>query len=491
MTDVSLPQRFADWFAQRGWKPHPHQITLLKAARQGRSALLIAPTGGGKTLAGFLPSLVELAEAPPSGLHTLYVSPLKALAVDIHRNLGMPIEELGLPIRLETRTGDTPHKKRERQRADPPHMLMTTPESLVLLLSYEDAPAIFAGLQAVIVDELHALAGTKRGDLLSLGLARLARLSPRHRRIGLSATVAWPDDLAAYLSYGAPVTRITGGAGAEPEASILDTGEPLPWAGHMAVHAIPAVMDAIRKHRTTLVFVNTRAQAELAFRELWRLNDENLSIGLHHGSLAAEQRRKIEAAMARGELRAVVATSSLDLGIDWGDVDLVVQLGAPKGVSRLIQRIGRANHRLDEPSRALLVPGNRFEELECRAALDALRAHELDGDRPRPGGLDVLAQHVMGMACSAPFEADALYEEIRSAAPYAELSRKDFDDVLRFVEHGGYALRAYERWRRLFRDSIGRYHALSPKVAQRYRMNIGTIVESPMLKVVLGRSRVL
>ncbi|HTS90408.1 MAG TPA: ligase-associated DNA damage response DEXH box helicase [Stellaceae bacterium] len=491
MTAVSLPQRFVEWFDRRGWKPHAHQLTLLKAARQGRSALLIAPTGGGKTLAGFLPSLVELAEAPPDGLHTLYVSPLKALAVDIHRNLGMPIEELDLPIRLETRTGDTPHKKRERQRADPPHMLMTTPESLALLLSYEDAPAIFAGLRAVIVDELHALAGTKRGDLLSLGLARLARLSPEHRRIGLSATVAWPDDLAAYLSYGAPVTRITGGAGAEPEASILDTGEPLPWAGHMAVHAIPAVMDAIRKHRTTLVFVNTRAQAEIAFQELWRLNDENLPIGLHHGSLAPEQRRKIEAAMARGELRAVVATSSLDLGIDWGDVDLVVQLGAPKGVSRLIQRIGRANHRLDEPSRALLVPGNRFEELECRAALDALRAHELDGDRPRPGGLDVLAQHVMGMACSAPFEADALYEEIRGAAPYAELPRKDFDDVLRFVEHGGYALRAYERWRRLFRDSLGRYHALSPKVAQRYRMNIGTIVESPMLKVVLGRGRVL
>jgi ATP-dependent Lhr-like helicase len=259
----------------------------------------------------------------------------------------------------------------------------------------------------------------------------------------------------------------------------------------MAVHAIPAVMDAIRSHRTTLVFVNTRAQAELAFQELWRLNDENLTIGLHHGSLAAEQRRKIEAAMARGELRAVVATSSLDLGIDWGDVDLVVQLGAPKGVSRLIQRIGRANHRLDEPSRALLVPGNRFEELECRAALDALRAHELDGDRPRPGGLDVLAQHVMGMACALPFEADALYAEIRTAAPYAELPRKDFDDVLRFVEHGGYALRAYERWRRLFRDSLGRYHVLSPRVAQRYRMNIGTIVESPMLKVVLGRARVL
>ena len=491
MVPPLLPARFAEWFARRGWTPHAHQLALLETARAGHSALLVAPTGGGKTLAGFLPSLVELAEAQAAGLHTLYISPLKALAVDIHRNLALPIAELDLPIRLETRTGDTPYKKRERQRADPPHMLMTTPESLALLLSYEEAPQIFAGLKAVVIDELHALAGTKRGDLLALGLARLVKLAPAHRRIGLSATVAWPDDLAAYLSYGAEVARISGGGGAEPEVGILDTGEPLPWAGHMAMHAIPAVYDAIRRHRTTLVFVNTRAQAELAFQALWRLNDENLPIGLHHGSLAAEQRRKIEAAMADGKLRAVVATSSLDLGIDWGDVDLVVQLGAPKGVSRLIQRIGRANHRLTEPSRALLVPGNRFEELECRAALAALRAHELDGDRPRPGGLDVLAQHVMGMACAAPFTGDDLFAEVTTAAAYRSLPRKEFDDVLRFVESGGYALQAYDRWRRLFRDSLGRYQVVSPRAAQRYRMNIGTIVEAPMLKVLLGRGRVL
>ena len=488
---MALPARFTEWFRRRGWTPHRHQLELLEISARGRSALLIAPTGGGKTLAGFLPSLVELAAAPVEGLHTLYISPLKALAVDIHRNLATPIAEMELAIRIETRTGDTPHKKRERQRSDPPHMLMTTPESLALLLSYEDAGRIFGGLRAVIVDELHALAGTKRGDLLALGLARLARLAPEHRRIGLSATVAWPDALRRYLNCGREVTLVRGHAGAEPEVSILDTGLPLPWNGHMALYAIPAVFDAIRRHRTTLVFVNTRAQAELAFQELWRLNDENIPISLHHGSLAVEQRRRVEAAMAAGKLRAVVATSSLDLGIDWGDVDLVVQLGAPKGVSRLIQRIGRANHRLDEPSRALLVPANRFEELECRAALLALAAHELDGDPPRAGGLDVLAQHVMGMACAGPFDADDLYEELRSAAPYAELPRRDFDDVLRFVECGGYALKAYDRWRRLFRDSLGRYHVVSARAAQRYRMNIGTIVEAPMLKVVLGRGRVL
>ncbi len=489
---TALPSRFAEWFARRGWTPHPHQLALLAAAREGRSALLIAPTGGGKTLAGFLPSLVELAEGPREGLHTLYISPLKALAIDVHRNLTAPIEELGLSIRCETRTGDTPAHKRQRQREHPPQMLMTTPESLALLLSYGEAAQMFGGLGAIIIDELHALAGSKRGDLLALGLARLRRLAPGCRRIGLSATVAWPDDLAAWLgSGGAEVVRLVAQGGAKPEVSILATRAELPWSGHMALHALAEVYEAIKRHRTTLVFVNTRAQAELCFHELWRLNQDHLPIALHHGSLAVEQRRKVEAWMARGRLRAVVATSSLDLGIDWGDVDLVVQVGAPKGVSRLTQRIGRANHRLDEPSRALLVPANRFEVLECRAALSALRRGQLDGERPRPGGLDVLAQHILGMACAGPFAADALFAEVASAAPYAGLVRADFDAALGFVENGGYALSSYERWRKLFRDSIGRYHVVSDAVARRYRMNIGTIVEASMLKVRLRRGKVL
>jgi ATP-dependent helicase Lhr and Lhr-like helicase len=484
-----LPPRFTAWFAAQGWRPHAHQLRMLAAARAGRSALLIAPTGGGKTLAGFLPSLVELAEAPRDGLHTLYISPLKALAVDIQRNLDRPIAELQLPIRAETRTGDTPTLKRQRQREHPPHMLMTTPESLALLLSYPEADKFFGGLQAVVIDELHALAGTKRGDLLALGLARLARLAPEARRIGLSATVAWPDALAAYL--GPAVERVVAHDAAEPEVSILVPEDALPWAGRMAMHAVPAIYNAIQAHKTTLVFVNTRAQAELAFQALWRLNDDNLPIGLHHGSLAVEQRRRIEKAMAEGRLRAVVATSSLDLGVDWAAVDLVIQLGAPKGVSRLVQRIGRANHRLDVPSRAILVPANRFEYLECQAAANGVANHELDGDPPREGGLDVLAQHILGMACAAPFTADDLYTEVTSAAPYAGLARKDFDDTLSFVESGGYALRAYERWHRLFRDSLGRYRVAGERVARRYRMNIGTIVESPLLRVRLGRGQVL
>jgi len=485
-----FPKRFADWFAARGWAPHAHQLAMLEAARAGEDALLIAPTGGGKTLAGFLPTLIDLAENPREGFHTLYISPLKALAVDIHRNLEAPIAEMGLAIRAETRTGDTPQSKRLRQRRRPPHILMTTPESLAILLSYDDAPKLFAGLAAVIVDETHALADNKRGDLLSLGLARLAGLAPKARRVGLSATVARPAELARWLSDG-PVRLIEGEPGPEPEIAIVTPTDRMPWSGHSGLHAITSIYAAIRDAGTAIVFVNTRAFAEIIFQALWRINDDNLAIALHHGSLAAEQRRKVEAAMARGDLKAVVATSSLDLGIDWGAVDLVIQVGAPKGASRLLQRIGRANHRLEEPSRALLVPANRFEVLECEAAMAAVKARELDGKPPRTGGLDVLAQHVLGVACSAPFEPEALYDEVRRAAPYAILSRRDFDDVLDFVATGGYALRSYERWRRVVRDEDGRWRVASKRVAHQYRMNIGTIVETEMLTVRFRRGPVL
>jgi ATP-dependent Lhr-like helicase len=489
-----LPKPFADWFAARGWSPRAHQLAMLEAAQAGQSALLIAPTGGGKTLAGFLPSLVDLHARPREGLHTLYISPLKALAVDIARNLLAPVQGIGLDLRIETRTGDTPQNRRARQRETPPQILLTTPESLLLLLSLPDATELFGNVQSVVVDEAHALAGTKRGDQLALGLARVSRLAPEARRFGLSATVNHPDALRAWLSPTArteDVALIRGEAGALPMLGVQLPEGRLPWGGHMGLASAPEIMAAITAARVTIVFVNTRAQAELIFAALWKLNEDALPIALHHGSLTVEQRRKVEAAMAEGRLRAVVATSSLDLGIDWGDVDQVIQVGAPKGVSRLLQRVGRANHRMDEPSRALLVPANRFEVIECAAALDSIAAGELDGEAPRPGGLDVLAQHVLAMACHAPFHPDDLYAEVTSAAPYAALSRKDFDDVLRFVEDGGYALRSYERFHRLFRDAEGMIHVRGPLIARQLRLNLGTIVEAPLMKVKLKGGPVL
>ncbi len=467
---------------------------MLEAARAGESALLIAPTGGGKTLAGFLPSLIQLYELPRKGLHTLYISPLKALAVDIARNLEAPVAEMGLDITIETRTGDTPANRRARQRQNPPNILLTTPESLTLLLASPEAGSFFADLACIVVDEAHALAGIKRGDQLSLCLSRLSALAPASRRVGLSATVNHPEALRAWLSPTAraeDVALVRAAPGAPPSIGVQLPEGRLPWGGHMGLASAPEIMARVAAARVTIVFVNTRAQAELVFAALWKLNEEALPIALHHGSLTVEQRRKVEAAMAAGRLRGVVATSSLDLGIDWGDVDQVIQVGAPKGVSRLLQRVGRANHRMDEASAAVLVPANRFEVIECAAAIESVAAGELDGDPPRPGGLDVLAQHILAMACHAPFRPDDLYAEVTRAGAYAGLSRRDFDDTLRFVEDGGYALSSYERYRRLFRDSEGMIHVRGKEVALQLRLNLGTIVEQPLLKVKLRGGPVL
>ena len=498
----ALPEPFAGWFAGRGWKPRPQQLALIAASQARRSTLLIAPTGAGKTLAGFLPSLIYLAERPQekrgAGLRVLYVSPLKALAADVARNLTTPIAEMGLKIRTETRTGDTSIARRQRQRIKPPDILLTTPEQVALLLSHPDSHHLFADLDTVILDELHALAASKRGDLLSLDLARLSRVAGQElMTIGLSATVARPSELRAILvpqtdpqNHIALSHVIDAGTGAKPHVTILEAHQPLPWSGHSARYAMQEIYAAIGQHRLAIVFVNTRMQAELVFQELWRINEEALPIGLHHGSLEAGRRRKVEAAMADGSLRAVVATSTLDLGIDWGDVDLVIHVGAPKGASRFAQRIGRANHRLEEPSRAILVPSNRFEVLECRAALEAADEGAQDAVLSRVGALDVLAQHVLGMACAAPFHPDVLFDEVRAAAPYAALDRKTFDRVLDFVSTGGYALRAYDRFAKLKPVGDGMLRIAHPRIAQQYRLNVGTIVDSPVIRVrLIGAKR--
>jgi ATP-dependent Lhr-like helicase len=492
--DALLPPVIADWFAAKGWRPRRHQIEMLQAARAKRHALLVATTGAGKTLAGFLPTLADLVERPGEGLHTLYISPLKALAIDVQRNLIGPIEEMGLPIRVEARTGDTPSDRKARQRVKPPQILLTTPESLSLLLSYPDSFALFAGLQRVVVDEVHAFATGKRGDLLSLCMARLQAIAPALRRAALSATVADPDGYRAWLApdgdIGA-VALVRGEPGADPDIAIMLPEGRVPWSGHSARYAAPQVMAEIEAHRTTIVFSNTRGLAELIFQDLWKANDVNLPMGVHHGSLSREARRKVEAAMADGRLRALVATASLDLGVDWGDVDCVIQMGAPKGSSRLLQRIGRANHRLDEASKAIVVPGNRFEYLEAQAALDAVRAGELDPDMFRPGSLDVLAQHLMACACAEPFDAAAMLQEVRAALPYSALTDEMFDRVLNFIADGGYALKAYDRFKRLTKGADGLWRVSHPRFVTQHRLNAGIIVDAPTLDVRFRNGRKL
>ncbi|MCB5202542.1 ligase-associated DNA damage response DEXH box helicase [Neorhizobium sp. T786] len=496
---VLLPRPFLKWFAEKGWQPRAHQLELLARSTSGENMLLIAPTGAGKTLAGFLPSLTDLTrrgKIPPgsafTGIHTLYISPLKALAVDIERNLMKPVSEMGLAVTIENRTGDTPQAKRRRQKLTPPDILLTTPEQVALLLANKEAERFFRDLKYVVLDELHSLVTSKRGHLLSLGLARLRKHAPHMQTIGLSATVADPSDLQRWLvpqgskegeepAPEAGLVHVQGGAA--PEITILDTDKRIPWSGHVSTYAIPEVYEEIKRHKTTLIFVNTRFQAELLFQELWTINDDNLPIALHHGSLDVGQRRKVEAAMADNRLRAVVATSTLDLGLDWGDVDLVVHVGAPKGASRLAQRIGRSNHRMDEPSKAILVPANRFEVMECQAALDANYLGAQDTPPVGEGALDVLAQHILGMACAEPFDPLGLYDEITSASPYADLSWDMFERAVDFVATGGYALRSYERYAKIRKTQEGRWRVSNPQVAQQYRLNLGTIVEAAELNV--------
>jgi len=496
---ATLPPLFADWFAGRGWSPRRHQLEMVAAAKAGQHALLVAPTGGGKTLAGFLPSLIDLADrgprpqaGPGSGVHTLYLSPLKALTTDVERNLMTPIREIGLNIHVESRTGDTKQSKKQRQRDFPPDILLTTPEQLALFCAWEGARDYFADLKCVVLDEVHAIWSGKRGDLLALGLARLQTFAPQMRRVALSATVDDPGKIADWLSPSLAtsdaVCVVLGDPGAPPVVDVLVSEGRVPWAGHTGIHAIPEVYDAIRQAGLSLIFVNTRWQAEFVFQSLWAINEDDLPIALHHGSLAAEQRRKVEAAMARGDLKAVVCTSTLDLGIDWGDVDLVIQLAAPKGASRLVQRIGRANHRLDEPSRALMVPASRFEMLECQAAREAVAENAFDWEPEHTGTLDTLAQHVMGCACSEPFDLADLFAEVTTAGPYRGLTYEAFEEVVDLVATGGYALRTYDRFARIVCTRDGRWTVRNGQMAQRHRMNVGAIVSAANLNVrVAGR----
>ena len=486
---TQLPAPFQTWLSRRKWQLHPHQDHLIATADLP-AQLLIAPTGAGKTLSGFLPTLIELADGRHTGLHTIYVSPLKALAADIKRNLATPIAEMSLPITVEDRTGDTSQATKRRQRAAPPNILLTTPESLALLLSYPDAEQIFRNLQRVVVDEIHALSDTKRGDQLALALSRLSRLAPDLRRIGLSATVDQPRQIASFLAAAQTDCPIhMAESGPTPDISMLTSDTPPPWAGSGAIYAINDVLREIKQHKTTLIFHNTRAQAEIFFHNLWLANVENLPIAIHHGSLDREQRQRVEEAMVQGRLRAIVCTGSLDLGIDWGDVDLVIQIGAPKNVKRLVQRIGRANHRYNAPSKAIIVPANKFEIVECHAALHAVIEHDLDGD-PKPAGpLDVLCQHILLRTCAGPIYPDSLFSEIKTAGPYAALSRAAFDDCLEFCTSGGYALKRYDQWHRLKQITDGSYVLRDPRSANRIRMNSGTIQDTDTLKVRMGKTR--
>ena len=454
--------------------------------KKGFDVILHAPTGGGKTIGGFMPSIDDFINNnyKSQEFHTLYISPLKALTTDVQRNLLNPINDLKINIKVETRTSDTSTYNKAKQIKKPPNFLMTTPESFALLMARTDVINLFKNLKFVIIDELHTFFDSKRGHLLSLNLARLRSIKP-FQVIGLSATLKNTNLAKKYLSNNKNTKLVSTQSKVAPEITILNSGNRIPWSGHSPRYALSEIYSEILKFKSSILFVNTRAQAEILFESLWAINNKNKKIAIHHGSLEKELRKKVEKEIVEGHVECVVATSSLDLGLDWGNIDLVMQIGAPKGVARLVQRIGRANHTINTPSRAILVPTNCFEYVECIAAKECVELNFLEDEIYSEGSLDVLAQHIVGVAISQRFKKEDLYKQIKEAWPYRNLNIEDFEKTLSFVENGGYSLQAYEEYSRLRRD--GEYYEIRDKsLVTKYKMNIGTIVEAEMLRLRVG-----
>jgi ATP-dependent helicase Lhr and Lhr-like helicase len=487
------------WFRSRGWEPFPFQRDVWRAYLGGDSGLIHAATGTGKTYAAWLGPVLEWLgerargevspkQAPP--LRILWITPLRALAADTEEALRLPLTDLALPWTLESRTGDTSSAVRARQRTRLPTALVTTPESLALLLSRDDARQLFGDLRAVVVDEWHELMGTKRGVAAELALARLRAWRPELRTWGLSATIGnLQDALDALLGTapGRPTGRIVR-AHIEKEvvvdALIPPTIERFPWAGHLGTQMLPQVVEAIEEGETAIVFTNTRSQTEIWYRALLEARpDWAGQIALHHGSLERSRREWVEKGLRAGTLRCVVATSSLDLGVDFSPVDRVLQIGSPKGVARLLQRAGRSGHRPGAVSRVTCVPTNALELIEVAAARDGMHAGAVESRLPVERPLDLLAQHVVTVALGGGFRPDELAAEVRTTRAYAELMDDEWQWVLDFVTRGGAALSAYPEFQRVVVSEDGTYNVGDKQIARRHRMSIGTIMADASVTV--------
>lgn len=471
------------WFAARGWSPLPFQEETWAAYAAGRSGLVQVPTGAGKTYAAYMG---PLADVTARGGGVVYVGPLRAMARDVERALRAPVEELGLPVRVESRTGDTSASARARQKRVPPHVLVTTPESLTMLLTEPDAARRFEDVRAVIVDEWHELVDSKRGTQVELALARLRAFAPGLRTWALSATVGNVEEAAQAVVGVGTTPVIVRASMARPV--LLDTLLPgdvkdLPWAGHFGLRMLPHLVGALDPAHATLVFCNTRAQAERWYQEIVAARPEWAEVcALHHGSVDLAERERVEAGLKTGALRLVVCTASLDLGVDLSPVERVVQIGSPKGIARLLQRAGRAGHRPGEPCRILCVPTHALQLLEIAAVRDALGRGEIEPRTPLQKPLDVLAQHLVTCALGGGFEEEALFAEVRSAWSFRALTREEFGWALALVRDGGGTLRAYPEFHKVVAED-GRYGVPDAQIARMHRAAIGTITGEAVMQV--------
>jgi ATP-dependent Lhr-like helicase len=498
--------RSADaWIRSHGWKPFPFQREAWKAYLGGHDLLIHSATGTGKTLAaclgpilqslqsasslsarsGTTPETVGIARVPS----ILWITPLRALAGDTQQSLEFAISGLSSPWRVETRTGDTSSRIKKNQRAKLPDALVTTPESLTILLSYADTMAQLSHLRAVVVDEWHELLGSKRGVLLELALARLRKGAPHLQTIGLSATLGNLDEAFDVLvgpSSQRP-RRIVHGKNKKRMTirSVLPhTIERFPWAGHLGTRLVEDVCQAMEQAKTSLIFTNTRNQTELWYQELLKAHPEYAGqLALHHGSLDSEVRDWVERALRDARLRGVVCTSSLDLGVDFASVEQVVQIGSPKGIARLLQRAGRSGHQPNAESRLLFVPTNTLELLEIAAARRMMKRGILEGREPERLPLDLLAQHLVTMGLESSYQRTEMYDEVRSTHAFAGLTGEEFEWTVRFAKQGGDSLSRYEEFRRLEEDEAGNLMVRDPKTIRRHRMSIGTIVAEVAVQV--------
>lgn len=486
------------WFSRRGWSSFPFQREVWEAHEKGGSGLLHCSTGAGKTFAIWFGALQRAMreEDPGGGLRVLWITPLRALAADTEAALTDSAAELWPHWNVGRRTGDTSSYNRRKIMERPPECLVTTPESATLLLSQPAFLPRFRSLQLVVVDEWHELLSTKRGVLAELALARIRTLAPAVQVWGLSATLGNLDEAAVALGgvdekgsprsmrliQGGPVKRI------RIETLLPPAAEKYPWGGHLGLQLLPAVIDVLKRHDTSIVFTNTRSQAELWFRGLSEaLPEWSDKLGLHHGSLSNEVRADAEDGLRTGRLRAVVATSSLDLGVDFAPVDAVMQVGSPKGVSRLLQRAGRSGHRPGAESIVYCVPTHTLELVEIAAARDLVERRIIEGRPPLRRPLDLLCQHLATVAAggwdeSGGFDAEKLRAEVRTTNAYRELSDAEWEWALDFVERGGTALKAYPRFARLSRAD-GRIAMRDDRLAREHRMNIGTITSDASIQV--------
>ncbi|WP_207533521.1 ligase-associated DNA damage response DEXH box helicase [Desertivirga arenae] len=512
-------QVISDWFVQKSWEQFSFQKEMQEAYLKGYSGLLNAPTGSGKTFALFLPFLAEYINKYPkdyqtrknNGLRMLWITPLRALTNDIRKAMQTVVEDLGLPWNVGRRTGDTTSAEKAELKKRLPEVLLTTPESLHLMLTQKDYPKIFENLEVVVADEWHELLGTKRGVQLELGLSRLkglkrnlgndahllrvegrAALEVIHSQLkiwGISATIGNLDQAASVLLGNdidpdkVMLIRANLNKKIEIQSVLPDNIEEFSWAGHLGIKLLPKVMEIVAQSKTTLIFTNTRSQSEIWYQAILDKYPQYAGImAMHHGSLDNELRTWVEQALHNEMLKLVVCTSSLDLGVDFRPVDTVVQIGSPKGVARFMQRAGRSGHHPGATSRAWFVPTHSLELLEGAAIKEAMKQEVYESRDPVLLAMDVLTQYLVTLALSNGFKPDQIFREVKTCYAYADLREDEFGQVLDFITKGGKTLSAYDEFLKVeVEESI--YKVNSRRVAMRHRLTMGTIVGDVSMRV--------